>query len=765
MQFVHQSLTWGFMLALIPVVIHLINLVRRRRVQWAAMDFLLQSYRKHRTWIWMQQLLLLLLRMAAIALVVAMLAQWITQREWFSLFGGTATHHYVILDDSYSMSELYAGTSAFDVAEQAIGNLASQAMRQETHQKFTLVRYSRSAAGGSDLSAGQIADLNSEIVDNNFDVFVSDRLREIRVSELATGPQAALRIVQQLLDVGLEDQNRVYLLSDFREREWKSPAEIRQQLQTIAGAGAEIHLINCSDRPQDNLAVADIQPANGTRAAGVPLFIEIRVKNYGRQVARKIPVRVRTHYFDPQVVAASRPGEDIAHLDDPPAALIEEIRPGETATARVQVFFPQPGAHAVEVWLPDDAVEADNRRWCIVDLPESELVLVIDGSLLQRHAYFMASAFEPGQRVVTGIRPDVQPPAFLRDMSTEALRSYRAVYLLDVPRLDATSIERLTEYVREGGGLGFFLGENVNVAFYNDALFAEGEGLLPLPLEREVALPPDRLENAPDFQVQDHPIFSVFLGERNPFITLITIERYFRTAPAPTEGPATTVEVLAQLRNGEPLAVERRLGEGRVVAFMTTAAPVWNNWGNDPSFVVMLLKLQSYLTAPARQLDARLVGSQLEIQFPSEQFAPKAVFVVPDTEDVGGRLVVEQTAEPVAPDEGELVARLSHTDTAPMTNRSGIYEAWLRELTGIATVRRFGLNVDPTEGNLTPSAESLIVEQLAPVSVQFHSADEFTYDFWGQAGSNRSLLLMVVLIGALLSEQLLAYFTSYHPGK
>ena len=39
-----------------------------------------------------------------------------------------------------------------------------------------------------------------------------------------------------------------------------------------------------------------------------------------------------------------------------------------------------------------------------------------------------------------------------------------------------------------------------------------------------------------------------------------------------------------------------------VVAFLTTAAPDWNNWANDPSFVVMLLQLQSFLASSPREL-------------------------------------------------------------------------------------------------------------------------------------------------------------------
>ncbi len=46
--------------AALPVLIHLINMMRHRRVKWAAMDFLLQSYKRNRNWIFLKQLLLLL---------------------------------------------------------------------------------------------------------------------------------------------------------------------------------------------------------------------------------------------------------------------------------------------------------------------------------------------------------------------------------------------------------------------------------------------------------------------------------------------------------------------------------------------------------------------------------------------------------------------------------------------------------------------------------------------------------------------------------
>ena len=105
MQFIHQGLAWGLLLVAVPVLIHLINLLRHRRVKWAAMEFLLQSYQKNRKWVWLRQFLLLLLHMAAVALAVVMLAQWVSRDEWFNFVGGKETHHYIILDDSLSMAE------------------------------------------------------------------------------------------------------------------------------------------------------------------------------------------------------------------------------------------------------------------------------------------------------------------------------------------------------------------------------------------------------------------------------------------------------------------------------------------------------------------------------------------------------------------------------------------------------------------------------------------------------------------------------------
>ena len=50
MTFLQPFILWGLPLILIPVIIHLLNRRRFKRVDWAAMDFLLEAQKLPRKW-------------------------------------------------------------------------------------------------------------------------------------------------------------------------------------------------------------------------------------------------------------------------------------------------------------------------------------------------------------------------------------------------------------------------------------------------------------------------------------------------------------------------------------------------------------------------------------------------------------------------------------------------------------------------------------------------------------------------------------------
>ncbi len=738
--FVHPSLFWiGLPLIALPVLIHLINLLRQRKVEWAAMEFLLASQKKHRKWIILKQLLLLLARMTAIAALLLMVAQPVLKNQWGTLFGGSNTHHVVLLDDSFSMSDRWADTSAFKQAKQVVERLASRASRQETPQTFTLLRFSRAGRGSSGLQP----DLISEPVTADFAAKLEGTLGPLAVSQTAAGPADALDAVERL-PAAREDETRVvYLVSDFRANEWNEPTALRKALGKLDTSRAQLHLVNCVDTGRGNLTIAQLQAVPGVRAANVPLMIDVAVTNHGASQVKHVSVLL----------------EEDGHAR--PAISVEEIPAGKTVSRRFPVVFSTAGEHLLKAQLESDAIEIDNLRFAVVEVSAAAPVLVIDGSPDGKDAYFLATALAPGGKIKSGIKPIIESARYLR---SNPLEGFAAIYLANIERLDPAEIEALEAYTRSGGGVAFFLGERSTSDFFNKQLYRDGAGLFPAPLAQSVQLLVDRLEKVPDLQVTDHPIFAVFSGERNSFISAVIIERYFATAPGWQPDPASTTKVIARVRNGAPLAVERNFGAGRTIAFLTKAAPTttdqgpWNNWARgNPSFVVAMLELEAYLSAARQSVATRFVGTPLEMKLTAGSYRPQVRFTMPN--DRGATSGKDGGALSVDAEQAKDALGVAFHET----QSSGFYEAQLTKTDGSNEIRRFAVNVDPAEGNLKHLDGPQLAARLAGVRVKLHNAGDFAFDTGQLAGFNLGESLLYASIIVLLVEQLLAYFTSYHP--
>ena len=536
--FVHAALLAGLAMIAAPVLIHLINMMRHRRVHWAAMEFLLASQKRNRTWILFKQLLLLLLRMTAIALVVLVVAQPVLRNQWGRWFGSTRTHHIVVLDDSFSMSDRWADTSAFDQAKAVIGQIGDEAARQVYPQQFTLLRFSRTSRG----ERGTQPDMLQESVDTDFGARIRAKLDKLGPSQTAVGPLDVIDAVPQLLGDGGDEQRVVYLVSDFRTRQWNESAELRGRLLRLNDAGVAVQLVACAREQHPNLAITSLTPVDEIRAVGVPLFIEVAIHNFGPAPATNVAVTLEED-------GRARPG-----------VTLRQIPPRETVKERFLVNFPAAGSHLVTARLESDAVAADNFRHAVIDIPLDVPVLLVDGDSDARNARFVAAALAPRGPVRSGLNPRIETPRFL---ALNPLSAFRTIYLLNNDRLDRSAVKALEEYLTVGGSVVVFVGDRTGSKFVNEELYREGKGFFPMPLAGPSNLPLDRLQPAPDLEVTDHPMFRVFRGERNSAIQTVNVERYFAVAKNWKPEADSPVKVIARLRNGAPLVVETRFGRAR----------------------------------------------------------------------------------------------------------------------------------------------------------------------------------------------------------
>ena len=122
--FLHPALAWGALLAGVPILIHLLNRQRFRPTPWGAMRFVEAAWRRTRRRMQLENLLLLLLRAGAIALLALALARpFLESSSPLAALTESRRDLIVILDVSASMGHREDVETSFDRAQDRAGKL------------------------------------------------------------------------------------------------------------------------------------------------------------------------------------------------------------------------------------------------------------------------------------------------------------------------------------------------------------------------------------------------------------------------------------------------------------------------------------------------------------------------------------------------------------------------------------------------------------------------------------------------------------------
>ncbi|RMF87317.1 MAG: hypothetical protein D6741_20710 [Planctomycetota bacterium] len=414
---------------------------------------------------------------------------------------------------------------------------------------------------------------------------------------------------------------------------------------------------------------------------------------------------------------------------------------------RATIAFSTAGTHTVTASLESDAVAPDNAYYTAINVPKELRVLLVDASPNGESAKYVAAALAPGGEAGTGIVPQIEPPRAIEDLK---LDQFDTIFLLDWDMPSPTAAAALTEYAAQGGGICLFVGERADVREYTRVLYEGAKSLVPVPLLGPTDLPIDRLGASPDVAFGDHPIFAAFRGSGSSFLNTVRISRYVEVD---TERTKPGAEVIAELRNGAPLVYEYPLGNGRVIVFLTTAAPVWNNWARgNPSFVITMLELQRYLHRNSPQAAALHVGDRARFLFRSDRW--QSVLRWEPPAELG------QSPETIAPPKGTGAVEVE----LPRVSAQGIYRLRLIDVSGNPQEQAFAVNVDPDEGDMTLLSSGDVVRDFGSLVDAFIPAAEATAVTEDHSGTP-ARTVFYLLVAFVLLEQAAARWASYHPSE
>lgn len=533
----------GAALVSLPIIIHLINRLRYKRVRWAAMEFLLKSQKRNRRRLLIEQLLLLALRCLLVLLTTLLVSRYL-----LAFFQPQNTLHVVVLDDSLSMTDHWKTDGqkrdSFAQGKTSILNeIARNAMQARTAQRLVILASSDPSTPRFDKR------LNEETTAE-----LQKLLDEQRPTMLRVDPLKAVEAARELFGQNALDRWYLHLVGDFRQRDWSEPevASMNQALEGLARIGVRINYLDCAHPTRtetqsvslfhDNLGIVELQPQTRIAAKDMPVPFTVTVANQGVGERKNLRVTIKVN-------GGERSDASLTMLSVPPGL----------TTQTFQVSFDQLGPNQVTANLEEEesGLQADNTCYAVVDVRRQIPVLVIDGAGAsgQRaggdafHIEKVLSSARSYQVVFRGTSELEQPN----------LDQYASIYLLNVRELNAKGQRNLEEYLRDGGSMAFFLGPNVNPDFYNKDLYAEGKGIFPVPLAdrpnpplSEAEYEPNLLDSQPKvfFRRELHPLVARIAQARvRPIFNFLPIRRYYPVPRARWNADPTKVEELVTLPN------------------------------------------------------------------------------------------------------------------------------------------------------------------------------------------------------------------------
>ena len=571
MNFLNQALLWGMAAISIPVLIHLLNRRRYRRVPWAAMRFLKISVDQNQRRMRLEDWILLLLRCAVVALLASLLARPVL--EGVSGVPGSKVAAAIIVDNSASMGSQEGGVTRLALAREAAHEILSGLPQ------------------GSPVVVGDVFRAHEASADHEFARARIDAITQTeRHADLILATKEAIGALEGQAVVDRE----LYVITDGHAEEWGSLAALGGRFSDIT-AGVRVQLITVGSSLNANLGISRLTPAAALPAVDQPFRIDVDVTNFGEAPVTRVPVKL---LVDGQ--ASGNPW------------IIEELGPGRSETATLYTALPGPGYHRVTVALEGDKAPFDDRQTVVMRARDEVNVLLVDGEPgaedRDSETFFLREALAPvppAERSSYPVKPRVVSGS---NLEAEALDRYEAVVLANVADVSLAFADRLARFVEKGGGLVVFPGGNFRPESYN-ALLYRRHGLLPasfVPREGDIG-PRTR---------------SLIPAETNP----LSLERdllagvKFRQIQRLQLGEGD-YRVNLRYDDGQPALVESNYGQGKVFVFTSSADLAWNDFAVRPAYIPFVSRVLGGIV-PSREnnlnvaagdpvryrLDARLVG-------------------------------------------------------------------------------------------------------------------------------------------------------------
>lgn len=468
----------GVVCATIPFVIHLLNRRRFRVVEWAAMDFLRQALERNRRILHLRDLLLLVLRTAAVLLFGMALARPYLAGSSETFDGSQPLHAVLVIDNSLSMG--------YQVDNERLLDRGLERARSFVEKLPRGSRVSVIPVCGSPLvSTGDPFDTKESAL---------DAIRRIEVVDRSASIQRALNEAKRACETLPDMAKRVVLIGDQQRTTWRDfPNSVNWE------GLPPIQVVDLSPPEWENSWISDLRLQDGLADTETAATFIVEIEHRGGESRKDVQVTLRV---DNAVI-----GSKTVSLE--PSEGARQV----TFEHQFSRAHPEPGRAefvSVSASLSPDRLPIDDERFMVVPVVAALPVVFVDQYAPQdedplrqrlgetRHLRKLlapVTSRSVAERQLVAIRH-----VRIGDLNRELLADARLVVIAGIDR-PGTAVPLLREYVEQGGQLVIAAGAAFDPAAWTSDAWLDGEGILPAPLRSQLlgALPEEAGERIQPF--------------------------------------------------------------------------------------------------------------------------------------------------------------------------------------------------------------------------------------------------------------------------
>ena len=696
----------GIIGASIPLILHLLNRERARRLVFGTVRFIQMSHqtnvRRHK----LKRLLLLLMRILMLALLGFAFARpffagdlVVTQKI------GGKRNAIIILDTSYSMQYANVFQNAKKEGLKILDGL-------DATDAVCLILSSDTAR--------VVAPLGSEFS------HVRAALNDAEATYKPTDYLDALQTADEILAPIPVGEKQIYVIADMQKRGWENFIETDKLNPDV-----QIQFIDVRAEQPRNLAITVIDVPPVILKEQKASYLVARVRNFSDEAVEDLPVRL---FIDGNIIHTVQ----------------LNIEPDDLADVAFKVDFQDEATHIGWVELPEDTLAVDNKRYFTLQSLRSIKVHAVSDTPRTQNRYQPPETFFMKRAIAAG--SEAVPIDFIESSSVPdagTLNRTDVLILANVARLSADAARRVADYVAGGGGLIVTVGDNIDADLYAQRLGGE-MGVMPCHFVRPVGDAFDRQQFRVLATVKyEHPIFVPFKEPNHGDFGKARFYRLFQAVP--TENAT----IIASYDDGSPALFEKPYGNlGRVLCFTSTIDREWNDLPIRAVYLPFLHESIKYLALKdVETVPDYRVGDSVEIKVSeAENITQHREVAVFNPNNVETRLQSDKDVATTAANVSQGSA--FYTDTSI----PGIYSV---HRSGTESSDYFVVNIDTTESDLAARDVEELASMLkgtADKSVEDKPTPELVAQYHEDVERNQNvwIYLMLAVFALAVTEMFLA---------